>query len=233
MGSSGNSSHGRRRVRPTPWPRRAHMTSARPRHQRWLREREPFEDLAALEAYPGAAVVEDLAEDAGRAATLRVLARYAVIRIFELCAAGRLSGPKLRTEQRVAAGHLALLPAHDWERHALEKLSAACTEELSPAALDLARVCAEAAGKRGQRLGAFSFYRATCEVAVQRGWWDDAAAGAHGIRRLAQAQAALRSARIWRWRARVFEARHARHLLLLQLQQEQEQTATADAPAQE
>jgi hypothetical protein len=229
MGPGGNCSNGRPRVRPAPWPRRVHMTPARHRHQRWLRQREPFEDLAALEAYPGAAVLEDLAEDAGTPATLRVLARYAVIRIFELCAAGRLSGPKLRTEQRVAAGHLALLPAHDWERHALEKLSAACTEELSPAALDLARVCAEAAGRRGQRLGAFSFYRATCEVAAQREWWDDAAAGAGGISRLAQEQAALRSARIWRWRARVFEARHARHLLQLQ----QEQTATACAPAQE
>jgi hypothetical protein len=226
MRPDGNTSHGRVRERPAPWPRRVYMTAEQHRHAPWLREREPFEDFARLEAYPGAAVINDLAEDAGKQATLRVLARYTVIRIFELCAAGRLAGPKLRTEQRVAAGHLALLPPHDWERHALERLSAACTEELTPAALDFARACAEAASKRGQQLGAFALYRATCEVAERQQWWDDAAAGAHGIMRLARSAQASRSARIWRWRTRVYEARHTRQLLQLQ----QERPASGDSP---
>lgn len=176
------------------------------------RDPEPFEDAALCEPFPGATVLADLAAPVQADATRLVLARYAVIRILLLAAAGRLRGPRLRREQRVAAAHLATLPSSDWERHTLDRLAHACGERPDSATLDLARSCADSAAQRGHPMGAFALYRAVYEVALAREWWEEAACAAGGIQRLAELEQARRAERVWRWRTRVLQTRHLRRL---------------------
>jgi hypothetical protein len=194
--------------------------------QRWMRDLEPFEDRAYREPFPGATVLEDMEEETGRDDGLTVLARYAVIRVLLLCAAGVLAGPRLRTEQRVALGHLALLPRRDWERHSLERLATSCRDLLTPEALHVTQLCAESAGRRGHVMGSFALFRAAYETSLAREWWDEAADAAHGISVLATATSAPRSARVWGWRYRVLQARHVR-----QREAEAEAKAAAEAEA--
>src|SRR5690606_34293339 len=99
---------------PPSWPRRNQACDHDPR--RWQREPERFGDGALPERAPGSLVMEDLAIDADATATLRILARYTVVRLLLLCMSGALTGRKLRVERRIALEHLALLPAWDWER---------------------------------------------------------------------------------------------------------------------
>jgi hypothetical protein len=195
--------------RPPVWPL-ADEESWPVGRQRWRRDPEAYEDRALCEPYPGATVLEDLEDAADDATTLRILARFTVIRILLLTRAGQLAGPKLRTEQRVAAAHLAMLPSHDWERRALENLADACSERRSPAPLEFVRMCAEAAAKRSHRMGAFALYRAGYEAAVDARWWEEAAVFAGGISRLARSEEARVSSRVWGWRAHVLETRHAK-----------------------
>ena len=119
------------------WPRRRASTG-RAEPKRWVRVRppEPWETPYGIERYPGATVLEDwdLTEDDPRG-TLRVLVRYAVIRVVQLSEAGLLRGVKLRTERRIASEHLALLPAGDWERMALRRVNDLCAETPPPSAV--------------------------------------------------------------------------------------------------
>jgi hypothetical protein len=196
------------REQPPVWPRR--VAERTWRGQRWQREPEPFEDRGGYEMYPGATVLEDLAAEVDEGALLRILARYTVVRLLTLSVAGRLAGPKLRTERRVALEHLALLPPHDWERHALERLAHVCTEAPEPGVVAAALIAAECAAKRDQCLGAFALYRAAYELSRDNGWWDEAARAAGGIAQLAGLNEAPVSVRVWQWRSRVLEERRRR-----------------------
>jgi hypothetical protein len=196
------------REQPPVWPQRAEEQEwERPR---WDREREPFEEGGLVEAYPGATVLDDLQDTAEEAAVLRILARYTVIRVLLLASCGRLLGPKLSAERRVAMEHLALLPPKDWERHALERLAQICTERPVQSVADAALVAAECAAKRDHVLGAFALYRAAYDLSRSRGWWQLAARAAAGMARLAQLQEARVSTRLWRWRERVLATRAQR-----------------------
>jgi hypothetical protein len=195
-------------ARPALWPRR--VAEPTPGRERWLREPEPFEDRGAAESYPGATVLEDLAAGQDDMVVLRIVARYAVVRLVTLSAAGVLAGPKFATERRGALEHLALLPVHDWERHVLERLALLCRESPPPALAGAAATAAECAAKRGHLLGAFALYRAGYEVARDRGWWAEAALAAGGVARLAQLTEAPYSHRVWSWRCRVLEQRDRR-----------------------
>jgi hypothetical protein len=190
------------------WPHRG--PEPEPGRQRWLREPEPFEDRGIYEPYPGATVIEDMAASEDGQSSLRVLARYTVIRVLILGAAGRLRGPRLRTEQRIAREHLALLPRHDWERHALDRLTGLCNDTMEPAVIDAAIVAAESAAKREHVMGALGLYRAGYELARDSGWWEEAARASAGIARLARLSEAPRSARVWRWRTNVMDVRAKR-----------------------
>jgi hypothetical protein len=194
------------REKPPGWPRREPERD-QPQRQRWLREPEPYEDHGIFEPYPGAMVLEDLPESGEEGASLRILARYTVIRTLQLSTAGVLEGRALRTERRSALAHLALLPKHDWERQRLERLTRLCEDEPLPEVVDAALIAAECAAKRSQRMGAFALYRAGFEVAMARGWWGNAARCAGGIARLARLDELPVSARVWTWRRRVLEAR--------------------------
>jgi hypothetical protein len=194
------------REQPPVWPRRG-AERDEPQRQRWLREPEPYEERGIFEPYPGAMVLEDLPQSGEEAASVRILARYTVIRTLELSSAGVLEGRALRTERRIALAHLALLPRHDWERQRLERLTRLCEDEPVPEVVDAAIIAAECAAKRSQRMGAFALYRAGFEVAMPRSWWGEAARCAGGIARLAQLDELPVSARIWTWRRRVLEAR--------------------------
>ena len=203
------------REQPPLWRRSEEEPENRP--QRWDREPEPFEDAGSVELYPGATVLEDLGSVADETATLRVLARYTVVRVLSLTVQGLLAGPKLVTERRIAAEHLALLPRHDWERHALERLLGLCRGSAAPELVHAAVVAAECAAKREQTMGAYSLYRIAYDAAIGRAWWGEAALAARGIGRLARLEEARYSARLWDGRAFVLERRAAR----------------ADAPAEE
>jgi hypothetical protein len=199
----------RLREEPPAWPWRE---DDRPQaHRRWLRQPEPFEDRGAAEPYPGAMVLDDLAGDDDERTALRILARYTVVRLLLLAAGGLLPPTKLRTERRVAREHLALLPAHDWERHALERLCELARHSPPAELVDTAIVAAESAAKRGHGMGAFALYRAAYDIARDAGSWDAAARAAAGIERLAVLSEAPWSARLWRRRAAVLERRAARH----------------------
>jgi hypothetical protein len=207
----GNGSWSRRlREHPPGWPWRGEEPAGR---QRWLRDPEPFEDRGALEAYPGATVLEDLTGPDEEMAALRVLARYTAVRLLLLAVGGLLHGPKLRTERRVALGHLALLPAHDWERHALERLCAQAGHAPGPDVVNSAIVAAESAAKRGHGMGAFALYRAAFEIARVNGWWEEGARAAGGVERLAALNEAPWSARLWHRRAAVLQRRARRAAL--------------------
>jgi hypothetical protein len=198
---------GGRRVRelPAAWPRRDREHD-QPLRQRWLREPEPFEDAAGCERYPGATVLEDLTDSGDGGAALRILARYTVSRLLLLPAPARPDAA-LRTERRVALAHLGLLPKHDWERRALERLAGLCLEPPEPALVDCAIIAAECAARRNHQMGAFALYRAAFEVAVARHWWMEAARCAAGVLRLARLDEARVSTRRWEWRVRVLEQR--------------------------
>jgi len=176
--------------------------------RRWTRDPEPFEKSGTFEPYPAATVLEDLEADAEETATLRILARYAVARLFLMWCAGVLTGARLAQERRVATGHLQLLPTHDWERRSLERLVAACRALPTAPAAAAAMAPAENAAKRNHFMGAYALYRTIYEVSVRQGWWQEGAAAAHGIARVSIMCDAPRSQRIWRWRARVLETRH-------------------------
>lgn len=178
--------------------------------RRWLRDPEPFERAGEHEPYPGATVLSDLRPENDEQTTLRVLARYTVARLVILWSGGLLAGPKLLTERRVALEHLAMLPTHDWERRALERLAGLCRSHASPDAVMGLLLPAECAAKRGHVMGAFALYRSGYEVSVRKGWWDEAAACAAGIARVAAMYEAPRSRRLWTWRARVLRSRLAR-----------------------
>lgn len=203
--------HGRpRRLRERPplWPRRNEGDG--PERHRWEREPEPFEDHALPELYPGALVMEDLVVTDDDVATVRVLARYTVIRVLLLSVSGALAGTKLRVERRVALEHLSLLPRHDWERRALERLAVLCREAPAPDIIDAINVAAEAAAKRSQTMGAFALYRAAYELACMEEWWGQAAQCARGIAQLARLEEARYSVRLWQRRAAVLEKRALR-----------------------
>ncbi|MEX1182718.1 MAG: hypothetical protein WEF86_05750 [Gemmatimonadota bacterium] len=180
------------------------------RSGRWRREPDAFELSMSRELYPGATVMEDLAETDEEIDCSRILARYTVLRVLVLSGAGWLTGPRLRIERRVALEHLALLPQHDWERHALERLCHLCRETPADTIVTAAAVAAEAAAKRGHVMGAFALYRAAYELARRRAWWAAGAAIARGVSRLARLEEARYSERLWARRARVLDRRVAR-----------------------
>lgn len=198
----------RLREQPPPWPRR--NTGDRPDDPRRQREREPFEDNALPELYPGSLVMEDLVVTDDDTAMLRVLGRYTCARVLVMCLSGDLTGTKLRMEKRIALEHLAVLPDYDWERRALERVVAACTDEPARDVIDIITSAAEAAAKRSQVLGSFVFYRAAWDLAVKNGWWPEGAQVARGIAQLARLEEATCSIRLWRRRAAVLEGRATR-----------------------
>jgi hypothetical protein len=198
----------RLRQRPPSWPRRNDGFDAASR--RWEREPEPFEDDAVPEFYPGALVMEDLFVTDNDVATLRIIARYAVVRLLSLSLAGALTGVKLRTERQIALDYLAQLPACDWERRTLERVAMRCRQVPAPALVEAATIAAEAAAKRSQIMGAFSLYRSAYELAIAEKWWAAAAQVAHGIAQLARLDEARYSVRLWRRRAAVLERRAVR-----------------------
>jgi hypothetical protein len=170
-------------------------------------------------------VLEDWAlTEADPAGTVRVLVRYAVIRVVLLTEAGLLRGIKLRTERRVATEHLALLPAEDWERTALRRVNDLCAETPPPRLPGAILVAAEAAAKRGHTMGAFAFYRTAHHLAMQVRGWDEAGRAARGVARLARLDEARYSTRLWEWRATVLERRAAR-------ERAERERAAADSPA--
>jgi hypothetical protein len=199
----------RLRERRPPWPQRD-GDEDRPERQRWDREREPFEDGAVAELYPGSLVMEDLEASGDEGSTMRILARYTVIRLLLLSAAGVIAGTALRVERRVAMEHLAMLPAQDWERRVLERLARLCRETPGVELVEGLVVAAESAAKRGQAMGAFALYRAGYELSRGRGWWAAGALAARGIARLARLEEARWSERLWDKRAGVLERRAAR-----------------------
>jgi hypothetical protein len=198
------------------WPRGGHRRNparadSSPGRQRILREPEPFERRGDNEGYPGGKVLEDLLPgETTEPETLRVLARYTVVRLFQLWGLHGLTGAKLLTERRVATQHLKMLPPHDWERRSLDKLTLLCRDWPSRAAVLASLAPAEAAAKRGHGNGAFALYRTAFEIALHHGWLEDAVPAAAGIARLARMYEAPRAARLWTWRARVTEVRLAR-----------------------
>jgi hypothetical protein len=200
----------RLRERPPTWP--WSDDDEAPGRQRWMREPEPFEDCGTFEPYPGATVLEDLAGAHDETSSLRILARYTAVRVLLLASRGLMQGPRLRTEIRSAREHLALLPKHDWERHALERLCRLSRETPTPGIVDVAIIAAESAAKRGHGMGAFALYRTGYEVARDSRWWSAAARSAHGIVRLALLNEAPVSARLWRGRGAVLERRARREI---------------------
>lgn len=189
------------------WPKRP-RPAERAAPERWRRAPEPWETPYGIERYPGATVLEDweLTED-DPAGTVRVLARYAVIRVVMLTEAGLLRGVKLLTERRIATEHLALLPAQDWERMALRRVNDLCAETPPPSLPAAMLVAAEAAAKRGHVMSAFAFFRAAHHLAMVAQGWDEAARAARGIARLARLDEAPYSTRLWEWRATILERR--------------------------
>jgi hypothetical protein len=175
--------------------------------RRWMREPEPFEPRASHEAYVGATVLEDMHPAQDHGLTLRVLARFTVVRLLALWGGGYLYGAKLHTERRIALQHLTQLPADDWERRSLERLAGLCRQQPAPVALDAALGPAMTAADADQPLGAFALYRCVYEVALQHGWPEQATLAAAGIARLSRMYEAPRSHRIWGWRARVLAVR--------------------------
>jgi hypothetical protein len=184
-------------------------------HDRW-RPMEPFEAPADCDVYPGATALDDLEDAPDGAECARILVRYTVLRVFLLSAAGWLTGPRLRTERRIALEHLMTLPAHDWERRTLERLNSLCRETTTTALIAAAKAAAEAAAKRGHCMGAFAFYRAAFNLSRRRGWWAEAADVARCVSRLARLEEARYSERLWARRARVLERRVQRELQQLQ-----------------
>lgn len=203
----------RLRERPPHWPRRNHDGDDADASHPHRREPEPFEDGALPELYPGALVMEDLTAADNDVATLRVLARYTVARLLLMSLAGRIAGRKLRVERRIVLEHLALLPDHDWERRALERLAMLCRRAPAPELVAAATSAAEAAAKRSHVMGAFCLYRAGYELALAEQWWAEAAQMARGIAQLAGLEEARCSIRLWRRRAAVLEGRAARATL--------------------
>jgi hypothetical protein len=175
--------------------------------RRWERELEPFENGATAELYPAATVLDDLAAAEDDNATLRILARYAVARVVTLAGRGLLQGAKLKTERRIASEHIALLPAHDWERQGLERLLGLCVGTREAAVVEALVIVAEAAAKREHIMGAFALYREGYDQAIARAWWREASVAARGIGRLARLEEARYSARLWDRRASVLERR--------------------------
>jgi hypothetical protein len=200
----------RLRERPPVWPRREDGRGDRPGRRPWEREREPFEEGALPELYPGSLAMEDMVPTEDDSATLRVLARYTVLRLLLLSISGALSGTKLRTERHIALDHLALLPEYDWERRSLERLARLCSETPAPELVQAATGAAEAAAKRSQAMGAFALYRTAYELAIAEEWWAEAAQVARGIAQLARLEEAGYSIRLWRKRAVVLDGRAAR-----------------------
>jgi hypothetical protein len=196
------------RERPPSWPRRSEGDGSD--SPGWLREPEPFEDDALPELYPGALIMDDLLVSQDDAATTRILARYTVVRVLLFCIDGSLTGTRLRVERRIALEHLALLPQHDWERRALERLAMLCREAPAPEIIDAITVAAEAAAKRSQTMGAFTLYRTAYELSLGERWWAEAAQSARGIGQLALLEEAHRSVRLWRRRAAVLDRRAIR-----------------------
>lgn len=201
----------------TPWLREEQPAWPQPdddrgsAHDRW-RAIEPFEAPSDADVYPGATALDDLENAADGAACARILVRYTVLRVFLLSTAGWLTGPRLRTERRIALEHLMTLPAHDWERRTLERLNSLCRETTTPALIAAAKAAAEAAAKRGHCMGAFAFYRAAFNLSRRRGWWAEAADVARSVSRLAHLEEARYSERLWARRARVLDRRIQREL---------------------
>jgi hypothetical protein len=198
-----------REERPS-WPRRDREEEL-PEPTRWQRPPEPWETPFGVEAYPGAMVLEDIQEEMeDPVGTVRVLARYAVIRVLLLNAAGVLMGAKLKQERRIAMEHVGLLPTNDWERMTLQRLTELCRDEPPPFLLGAVSTAAEAAAKRGHAMGAFALFSAAYQLGLDRGQLDDAARAARGISRLARMDEAQYSARLWERRANAIERRVVR-----------------------
>jgi hypothetical protein len=68
------------REKPPVWPRRNADEEEWPTPQRWLRAPEVYEEGGVPELYPGAIVMEDLADSDDETSSLRILGRYTVIR---------------------------------------------------------------------------------------------------------------------------------------------------------
>lgn len=192
------------RERPPVWPRRE--PDPEPERHPPIRAREPYEPGGMSDLFTGSGTIEDMEQEQDEE-NLRVLVRYTVCRLLGLTCSALLTGRELRIERRVAHEHLALLPAHDWERRLLGRVVDLCRETPAPSIFGPLLLAAESAAKRGHNHGAFDLYRLGYRLAKSRGWWMEAERTTEGVARLAQLDEAPFSARLWRKRGYVLRRR--------------------------
>lgn len=156
-----------------------------------------------VEPYAASMVLEDLVGSVSDpAGSVRILARFAVVRTVLLVQAGDLEGTPLRVEAAIARRHLRRLPATDRERRTLHRLLR--TGTTPGATLRLVHCAYRAAGHAaaaGHHAAAFRLHSFSYMLALAGNRRGDAARAARSIARAADRGGAPRSARLWRARA--------------------------------
>lgn len=172
---------------------------------RLRRGRAPDPWAEDVEAYPGAAALEDVVAGVGSEGSERAAAaaaaRAVVTQLAMAAEEGLLKGDALEEARALAAAHVRASGCGRAEAAALAAVVGLVAEEpeaVLAGALDDAAAAAAAAGCRG---GAASLWRAGYRVARRRRWPAQAALAATGMESLARAAGSRAAARLWHARA--------------------------------
>lgn len=164
----------------------------------------------ASEPFAGATILNDLASFPGDADAMRwILVRFAAVRAIASLLARDVDPQDLRVDRSVGLNHVLSLPMLDREAWALRRALEVLTDP-PPRALAASLLSAGAGAEQRTHVhGAFGIYHLLYRIAGSRGWHEEAAGAARGAERIAKAQGATWSPRLWRRRARVMEKRCA------------------------
>lgn len=175
---------------------------------RLRRATAPWEHTA--EPFAGAAILNDLASFPEDADALRwILVRFAAVRAIASLLAGDVDAQDLRIDRSVGLNHVMSLPMLDREAWALRRALEMLTDPPPRAMAGSLLNAGAGAEQRTHMHGAFGIYDLVYRIAGRHGWHEEAADAAWGAARIAKAEGATWSPRLWRRRARVMEKRCA------------------------
>jgi hypothetical protein len=179
----------------SPHPRQRHDIPA------WAEGSEPF---------AGATILNDLASFPDDADAMRwILVRFAAVRAIASLLARDVDAQDLRVDRSVGLNHVVSLPMLDREAWALRRALEVLTNPPPRAMAGSLLLAGAGAEQRTHLHGAFGIYHLVYRIAGRHGWHEEAAGAARGAERIAKAEGATWSPRLWRRRARVMEKRCA------------------------
>lgn len=160
------------------------------------------------ERFEGATALDDLrTARRDEAATVRVLGRYAAVRLALRAQTAEMDAGEMDAARRAAAEYVLYPSATSPEALALARVVALAAPAPPKELCSALQSAGDAALARGHGAGARSCFRAAYDTAVRFDWPAQGATAARALLALGEAEGCLPSVRLWRRRARALERR--------------------------